>query len=729
VSAVRSSAASAVAGVALIAVLMAAAGGPAAAGEATVAAPAPAQPTAIGAPSPSPAISLDQAAYTSLDGLKTAVSVDVRNETSSKTFKDLKLIPTLHGLLRADGKPATVDSADVVGVTPPRGPVGPGQTGTFVIGLKPKGLVNDVQPGTYSGTVAAVASGAPLVARATFTVTFPGNGATTAVPISAKQTVQAVRWIPFWDRTVQIRGSWIPLKPPIAKSVAPIDLGLKAGQVLGAVAGDKGGVASVRYVGDTKTLPARVAGIQIAASGFDGPGTYAGALQLSPGEAGKTELTIITKDAIIWPALAIVLGIWAALWARRWRLVGRRVQIWRRRLSTARARFTAAQTDFQAKATGTRWADYNASAAFRTDASKTGRLIDRIDDDSFDAIAKGREKPVQTGLERLERARRAMTQLDHRARALEGALAALPATNRPAFAATADSLVVGKDVTLNGLTTTLSEMGDGAEAARSWPSWSRQVAEAIEQLKQVPDDSKHKPKAARALAELTKAWNKMRSSTDLGLVRRADALKHALARAAAVLEDVHGSVLPQVAPALSHLAPTLSAGKGAISAMLTDILPQVNVSRRARLIAVAVAVAVILAAAVLGLIGTAVPQVVGILCATALAVAATPAALRALRRATLRGLAWLSDRIGLFSTDELRRGDAWMTLLAWLVALGTGLAALYYTKTFGTPTDYLTATLWGFTATTALDAVAQALRARREPVSGDGAGAGGAPAS
>jgi hypothetical protein len=77
---------------------------------------------------------------------------------------------------------------------------------------------------------------------------------------------------------------------------------------------------------------------------------------------------------------------------------------------------------------------------------------------------------------------------------------------------------------------------------------------------------------------------------------------------------------------------------------------------------------------------------------------------------------YLAGHTNIFGHSHLARGDAWMTLAAWAVALATGIAALYFDQTFGTPTDYAIALLWGLTTATAVDALGDVLRVRRAPV-------------
>jgi hypothetical protein len=655
--------------------------------------------------------------------LRKGVAVDVRNDTSTSLV--VIVVPSLGGLATKAGAAAAdpLSVTDVVSVSEPER-IDAGATGSFTLGAGPR--LADLAGGVFAGSIAAWSPDAPAAARVPLSV---GEAATVAPePLAAKQTVQAVRGFPFVDETVRIRGRWLPLAADIPKDVEPKGLALPGAAVIGSVSGDEGGVAAVRYVADTKELPSGVAGLKFEASGFDGPGTYAGTVDLMPGEeAGEVELTIVTKDAILWPILALGIGIGAALWLRRYGKVERLLVLWRRRLDAARAAHSVAQDKLR-RADG-EWRDYDTTSSFRTEAAKVQALLAEIGTESVDQIDAKREAEVKESLAKLEAHVALVSGLDDRATELDEALDRVESLGvidltgvgrqldhpdqPPEFVADARRrLLTGKPVSIDELQQRAHDMEDATDFAGEWAGWRSSASDAFDAVRKLAPEQRQRAIVVAPLGKLYFAWKRLWTAPDVGAARKRttslDAavinVGEAVVRAGPAEPEAEEAVAAaRATPQMAGRAAARQRAAGAVAAAGmaardVDLLRRTGGSPALPLLgAIALLVAAIVALAELG----------GSSFAMEIAIAGAVLLLLVVAAYLYRNDRWI------FSEDPLKRGDAMLTLGGWIVALATGLTALYFDKTFGTPTDYLIAILWGLTAMAAVDALAQVLRDRR----------------
>jgi hypothetical protein len=717
------------------------ASGAAAGGEAATPTPTPtptpaAAATARRSAEPQPPLSFGRASYTwTVKSIASKLPVELVSEAGVAVDDPVLQVSSAR---LTDGRGAQVTADEVIRRTPETVSVPAG--GSTIAELQMRRLL---APGTYSVRLSAGRAGSGPLAHATVSIVFPG-AKVPPTPLSDKQTVQAVRWIPLFDRTVQIRGSWIPLHAePDVKITSPAALDLEDGTVLGALAGDQGGVAAVRSIADVKKLPSRVPGVQFAASGFDGPGKYTGTLDLLPDDekAGTVEMTIVTKDAVIWPILALGIGIFIALRVLRWRNVRRRVIVWERRINAAKEANDAAEERLKSEraepAAEERREGERAEPA--AEERREGEPADRAAGEpvesepaapagggpppwttyrvsDFDHLVKNarnamavaaltsatsipsqREKDFDECMVAMGVATADLESVRSVARELTAALddaeltavEDLPVTGKkPAWAATAEALLVGARVSADDLKKRLTEMQVATEfLTDSWPDLRERVGRDAAEILAADSDGREEFKAA---------WKALWDEPKLDLT---------------VLDDRHDA---------AELARREALGKGRVRRLFrrrrrqpVTAAPKAQRLVEARRAAAAVAapgprmsvrLRLLIALAGGGAAGGA-----ALLGNTPNKVAAVTFVLAAAgAEATAYAIRWVR---GQFARDELRLGDTVVVALAVAVAIVTGLTALYFGKTFGTPSDYLTATLWGLSTAGAVSGIAEVLQA------------------
>ncbi len=621
----------------------------------------------------------DSYAWKLVTGKDGEVSAEIVNDRVSPAT--VKAVLTLRGPVTPASPGPAVDSALTVAVDPET--IEPGARAIVSVRLSKDATL---ATGTYSGRLAAYATGGAAVVHVPVTITVAAAGTAGTVapkPAAPKLRIQAIRWFPFVDRTVEVRRAVVPLSAVVPQSTPATDIALTKDAVLGGLPGDRGGVASVRYAGAVTKLRHGLLGLKLDAANFDGPGTYAGTIHLLGEEekSGDVEVTIVTKDTIVWAIIALAIGIMGAMWARRWRGVDHPATLLERRLESAKTGYAEAVKSFKRSAAGQRWGPYDTATDFAEQAESVAEAITAlrgatgfrgfvksvlgITASPFDKIPPERRKLIIVQLVKLEAHAVDVRALDEVAQALQAGLREVrglapisallrdDAGGEPAWVANADSKLAGSEVTVSALAKVVAEMRVATDVAKWWTKAHDVVArdaEWIAEARAAGVDTR----TARSV--LYAAW------TSLWLAGDAEAAAEKQRRAN--LERGHWQVL-------------------VLLSELEDDVRQTETSLAAE-------------ANLLTLGATyRMPQLVG-----------------------AAAVAELADRSKTRAEEldrRLRTGDTVATLLAWIVALFTGLTALYFTKTFGSPTDYLTAVLWGLTTAAAIDALVGALPQPPEP--------------
>ena len=513
-------------------------------------------------------------------------------------------------------------------------------------------------PGTYEGWLAGFEGSDTPVARVPITITVPGEGgATVAKPLGAKLTVQATRWVPFVDDLTEVRDAYVPLDASVGKEAKLEDLTIKPQTKLGAVSGDKGGAASVRPKALRTLRYDDVRALELEVENFNGPGTYAGKLDFDPDDEkeGEYELTVVAKDFIFWPALALLLGIYAAYLTRRILGVNRPLANLLGRESDLHTRHEAAMRALRCPPKGEprpRWADYDTTANFNERANALRTELQALDAASPAAeMPPARRKAAVAELAALEGHVKDLESLPKTAQALRDALEEaedarldkLLGDERgdvPGFVVRGRWLVGGRTLSVDGLTEQIKEMKETTAVAEWWVELHETLRADVELLR---DLERQRVDVTPALRPLSAAYRAMWRA------RKAKALR--AKRLMRRLDDARWELL-----------------------LLGDPPDAQGIAGEQRAVA-----------AVLPSFG-ALPDL--------------PAA-AAERSAVLAGYVRGWDRI-------LKR-------LAFAVAVFAGLVALYFGETFGTPADYLTALFWGFTTATAIDLLLESLPPADEP--------------
>ncbi|MEA2310063.1 MAG: hypothetical protein QOE28_31 [Solirubrobacteraceae bacterium] len=686
------------------------ASGAAAGGEAATPTPTPTPSSAATAKrsaEPQAPLSFGRAAYTwTVKEFPGKLAVEVVNETGADITDPVVEVSSSR---LTDSNGASVTAADVISRTLDTTTVP--SAGSVIAELR---MRRKLPPGTYSARLSAGRSGSGPVAHATVSIVFPGAKAPPE-PFSDKQTVQAVRWIPFWDRTVQVRGSWIPLHAePDVEITSPAKLDLEDGTLLGALAGDQGGVAAVRSIDDVKKLPSRVPGVQFEAAGFDGPGKYTGTLDLLPDDekAGTVEMTIVTKDAVIWPIIALGLGIGIALRVVRWRNVTRRVIVWERRIRAAEEAYAAAEKRMELEKGAPSWATYRVSD-FAVRAEETKTALREARQSSATSVAKDREQRVEDGLTAMRAATADLDSVRDTARALDAALKradltpveGLPGAEEPAWAVAARALLNGASVPDAELRARLTEMQVTTEFLTGpWKELRERVGRDATKIERA------KPKARR---KFEAAWQELWDNSELD-ADRLEALAHAAEKARAKAVGVLATARRRARRVTGADAalPSQRFIEARVAAAATGG-PGLRMRLRFRVPIDLLAGVFVGGAALLGNTPNKVAAIAFVLAAAG-------------AEAVAYGIRWVR---GQFARDELRLGDTVVVALAVVVAIVTGLTALYFGKTFGTPSDYLTAALWGLSTAGAVSGIAEVLQALADPDAPPAAAAAKAPAA
>ena len=431
---------------------------------------------------------------------------------------------------------------------------------------------------------------------------------------------------------------------------------LQEGDVVGVVvAGDDSG--PVRALGLAR-LDSGVPEARLLITNLSAAAEYAGTVDFTPGaDGGTVKLTVKVSDHWAWASLALLAGLGLALALRRWTGAVRPALVLEARAADLAAEpADSAIAAFKQAAQGHDWAAYDPSPALHAEVEAAKALIAKLDSRSFDEVSPEDRKAIEARLERIAELQATITALGPALAALEAAVTVVrklaPITAIPTAPAP-PAFVASADALLDG--------GD------------LKTLEAFAALKD----------SALAMTKLAARWPQLHAETARAMARLAgrtdvEEARQGLAGAWLQLSEASApdvveerKLLTRFADALARVAEETAAGAArqgppaALGGVGTETAPP-------------------------ALAGLFVPTLGDI-------IASLPASPYATREQLFQAI---------------RLGDTMRVALMTVVALWTGLEALYFGKTFGGFTDYVTAILWGTVVATGTDLVATAMRSR-----------------
>jgi hypothetical protein len=151
------------------------------------------------------------------------------------------------------------------------------------------------------------------------------------------------RWIPFLELYSEGRpGACLPLKKTATVGGDPDPLGYLSSD---------SAIVSVRSGGNCKPLvgsDTALQGIRLELSGVGhSGGKYTGSILQDADNTGGTSLTAVVKDIIIWPIFALAIGLLLARWGQRYLQVQREIWQARERSAQVAKSYLQAHTEFQ----------------------------------------------------------------------------------------------------------------------------------------------------------------------------------------------------------------------------------------------------------------------------------------------------------------------------------------------------------------------------------------------
>jgi hypothetical protein len=279
--------------------------------------------------------------------------------------RDVKVSISDIGLTGADGKSVP---ADIIEVSPRSGTL---KNGIMQIILRVVSTP-DVKPGTYTGHIILNAEQAksnvcPVLRQVRVVVP-------DATPLVDKLTVWASR--PFFFMNYECDDCAIPLKRPLAEGTTA----LQKGEVLGGVKKDSGGTGVVYWSGLDATSPGATPGLRFTVAELKEAGKYEGkiALDAAAGDKGTVTLTVNATDFFIWPVTVIALGVILATITKTY--VGILRIRWRLREQEAGTgiRFKESQSHFDEVALPHDYRTYTIADAFAKKRQELRNSIDNL---------------------------------------------------------------------------------------------------------------------------------------------------------------------------------------------------------------------------------------------------------------------------------------------------------------------------------------------------------------
>lgn len=522
------------------------------------------------------------------------------------------------------------------------------------------------EPGRYASVVAVASQAHALVMRKPVVLTVKDPAAVMPLtPGVEAYTVRAYRLCPFAPPWC-VNNCALPIKD------APAAASLPSG-ALGYLLGDQGGALAVTLDSYQPAQGARLA--YDFSSNWGLAGAYTGKVDLAPADdtQGAVNLTVNVTDAIWYPILLLIIGVFITAWTQNW--LGVRRPLWQlvRREAAASALVQKWQpvSGYDISADATRLL-----AEVKTEAGALDQVwLNLLFAPGAAEEAKKRHTQLETKLAGVEAQlefwpapwERKLNDLrtalkDKTLPAIEAATPppALPGDlGKPQFYQAAEALCSGEILTLADFTQKVAEVNKALTLARQWGHWEKALTWTREQLDRLdgltPDEAKL---AARARQQANSAWIDLWVAADLDdlSTRRTEA------KITEAVDDA-GRLLHRWLPKKAA-APAGEANEGPTSRGAAAAPPEGDAASAGRAVLPYLPVADL---------------------------PAEPGA-RAQR-----------------AENALRLGDRAFLGIAVLVALATGLSQLYFGKNFGSLDDWLKALTWGAGSKLGVDLVKIAL--------------------
>ena len=304
-----------------------------------------------------------------------------------------------------------------------------------------------VAPGVYKGRLAVYDTQTDSVARIPFVLDARASPEAAAKPAVDKLQDTATR---DWPASTVDETVTVPLD---ASAGAPA---LHAGMTVGFLSGPDGHVAPVTVADNPSKVSRGVAKVKLKVSDLDRAGTFTGTVDLAPNDekVGNLELSVGVRDAIWWPAIALLLGIIPALWRLHWTGAARPGFAVERRRAAAERAFNAAKRRFDRDAQNKPWASYNVDEAFTKANRNAEGIVERLASKSFDELDADLVKDADEAIAGLDAAsislrslNEALPKLEAGLKTIEGLarIQGLPGPPQPAFAMSAREPANGRE--------------------------------------------------------------------------------------------------------------------------------------------------------------------------------------------------------------------------------------------------------------------------------------------
>jgi hypothetical protein len=245
--------------------------------------------------------------------------------------------------------------------------------GSAVIAIGPAAA--KLPPGDYRGWLSVSEPASDTVVRRAVALTVPGpTGKLAPKPGADKLTMVATRRWPWESDDMSLRGNELPLDLPAGTKEDQVAVPAGA---LGYLTGSSGS-AAVLWDHVDQVAGRLTANLKL--SGLDGSATYAGSIQLltEPDDAGKVEVELSATDMVLWPIIALLIGIALALWVKRWVNVGRVAASLTERLAEIVATFRGADRDAADWTAGKPYAGYTIKGWFDGEAAALAAKLDNL---------------------------------------------------------------------------------------------------------------------------------------------------------------------------------------------------------------------------------------------------------------------------------------------------------------------------------------------------------------
>jgi hypothetical protein len=603
--------------------------------------------------------------------LSAGEAVEVRNATGSGVDISFVLTP-----FSRDG--ARLDASAVATLNPESARVLAGESVKVTVKRAPDATL---AAGTYKGALLATSTTPALFARRALEITIGAEEAG-AEPEPLVDTVTATvyrnRW-GGWGRYLSPNEIVIPLKTTELRLAVTRDTefgGLHRGTDAAAVRADGP---------NTVELPSgRGLGIHLTRLGETGD--YEGKIDLLPNDedAGDVTLKVTYKDTIWWPLLVLVFGVGTGTLVSRLLGVSLRYYGLRADLGLLRRAISDAIVSFGGKAPADKdWRKYDIAAAGQ---AKADELKTRVDDLRGEYMTKIPDEAIKELRDAIKTARTSasgfatfadeLTALDTQVDAIKNPRGPLPAPQpgsgtplpaRPLVLDEVEPLLIGRAFAgLDELDLCREQVRNAADAAKKWLVVRAEISRRQQTLADIANAGIPPGKEqAYETAQVAVLGAYSALLTDVDVARaRADWLRGDLEHVRDLVDDLYQA---------AHVA-----GREIL------VPPPVGVD-----------------------VGAAIPERGGGL--------APPARSRSLSLnldlvAWIRSLPWLRDLDDYKFFTLLRRVQSIvLVLLAFAVAVATGLNSLYVGKAFGTWWDYINLFMWGVTTKIVFDLVVGSL--------------------